>query len=205
MTAYNNDLSDDDIESELAAAETYESELSVEAPPLNKAAFYSQDELFIEDELTERRVPNMPEIKRTLSDAAIIRELEATRSYMDEQISGLEEVNKLWFHTISQQLNDTNKLLKREVNDAILCDIADLLAPILDNQERILKQSDDNYSKLKSDTEKLLADRYENNVSNDATRNTIRGEIATINKRIKSLRYLLIAVIAIVFIALSCR
>lgn len=200
LTAYENGDSGDDIESELAAAQTRESELTIEAPPISQAVFHSQDKPFINDNLTERSASNMSEVKRTLSDAAIVRELESIKSYIDEKINGLEEVNKLWFHTISHQLQVLNKKSVLEPSDDALQEIAELFAVVIENQEKILTQSKSDHSALKKDTSKMLENRYVNTFSDDAVKSSLRDKIDRIEKKIsKTNAALIIAIIILVF------
>lgn len=197
LTAYENGFSGDDIESEPTAAKTHKSELSIQTPPISQAVFHSQNELFINDNPTERSASNMSEVKRTLSDGAIVRELEAIKSYIDEKINGLEEVNKLWFHTISHQLQVLNKKPEQEPSDDALQEIAELFATVIENQEKILTQSKNDYSALKKDTSKMLENRYVNTFSDDVVKSSLRDKIDRIEKKISKTNATLIVVIII--------
>ena len=90
------------------------------------------------------------EPKRTLSDGVIVREIEATKTHISQKIDGIEEVNKLWFHTISDQLQAIKRNAtasnKEKPSDSVSSDqalnsIGVVLGDILNNQDTIINNT----------------------------------------------------------------
>ncbi len=147
----------------------------------------------------EKSEAKMSEPKRTISDGVIIRDLEATRIHIDEKIHDLEEVNKLWFHTISQQLRDSSKKANLNSDNSVLQEAIDLCVSISDRQEEIAKHVNGNLAKLKVDVERLAKDSYENTISNGAMRKSLNERMEKIEKRINGL-YVFLGTIFIILL-----